>query len=219
MTSDLTIILLSNRGTNIFSHGWLPVVYLWYHKKTCSRCCVRSESKMIVLLFCSVPGYSGAYHNCYLVFQCTRVVVGFRRSRETMEFCAAEFFRLSQDHLVWLRGLMREWQSLWHFPQVKVVADLSAWNRVFLRGLFSSAFCARFSSKQERPSCISCFQVDLSTHRRESPWGCVRLPCGRHGPTISCVSVWGGSTWSGCLLFHALRCLSRCTKVTGWLNW
>ena len=57
---------------------------------------------------------------------------------------------------------MREWHSLWHFPQVKVVAGLSAWSCVFLRDLFSSACCVRFSSKRERPFFTSCFQVDLS---------------------------------------------------------
>ena len=30
-----------------------------------------------------------------------------------MEFCAAEFFRLSRYRLVWLRRPMREWHSLW----------------------------------------------------------------------------------------------------------
>ena len=59
---------------------------------------------------------------------------------------------------------MREWHSLWHFPQVKVVAGLSAWSRVFSRDLFSSACCVRFSSRRERerdPSSIpvSCFIV------------------------------------------------------------
>ena len=57
---------------------------------------------------------------------------------------------------------MREWHSLWHFPQAKVVARLSAWRRVFPRDLFSSAFCVRFSSKRETPLCTPCFQVDLS---------------------------------------------------------
>ena len=57
---------------------------------------------------------------------------------------------------------MREWHFLWHFPQVKVVAGLSAWRCVFLRDLFSSACYVRFSTKRESPFFTSCFQVDLS---------------------------------------------------------
>ena len=48
---------------------------------------------------------------------------------------------------------MREWHSplCGTFRKVEVVAGLSAWSRVFLRDLFSSACCVRFSSKTERP--------------------------------------------------------------------
>ena len=57
---------------------------------------------------------------------------------------------------------MREWPSLWHFPQVKGVAGLSS--------------CVAFSPlKREIPFFTSRFQVDLSAAAASQVLGC--CPC------------------------------------------
>ena len=81
---------------------------------------------------------------------------GGGQSRGTMEFCVAEFLSVSASF-----GVSEETDAGMTFS-VKVVAGLSAWSYTFLRDLFSSACCARFSSKRERPFFTSCFLVDLS---------------------------------------------------------
>ena len=123
-----------------------------------------------------------------------------------MEFCVAEFLSVSASF-----GVSEETDAGMTFS-VKVVAGLSAWSYTFLRDLFSSACCARFSSNRERetllyflflggPICGGCFpgvSVDAQTFDVFlSVAGC------------DCCISWGGVVSST----EASPCSTRCSGL------
>ena len=75
------------------------------------------------------------------------VVVGFYRSRKTMEYCAAEFSSVSAPS-----GVAEETDAGVRvtFSVALCAGEGGQHGAVFLRDLFSSACCVRFSSKTER---------------------------------------------------------------------